>query len=201
MLANAGHVTNEMVDDFQGGMQLQLGEGAGDQNRTVVAIKSVTSENLGRVTKGGYWEDGSAVYSDKTFTMKDVFGGGMASLKQRPTLAMEIIEQAIGDVSELRAQIGAVQTNMLQTNSNNLAVTMEDGVRHPRRRHGGRDDGVHQAAGAPERRDEHDVPGQPGQPERPPAPEVSPEGNAAKSGIGTVKPAGSERGRPVFLME
>ncbi len=58
--------------------------------------------------------------------MKDVFGGGMASLSQAPTLAMAIIEQAIGDVSELRAQIGAVQTNMLQTNSNNLAVTMEN---------------------------------------------------------------------------
>ncbi len=125
LMANAGHVTNERVDNFQGGMQLQLGEGAGDQNRTMVAIKSMTSENLGRVTKGGYW-DADAVYTEKTFTMKDVFGGGVASLKQRPTLAMEIIEQAIADVSEMRAQIGAVQTNMLQTNSNNLAVTMEN---------------------------------------------------------------------------
>ena len=106
-------------------MQLQLGEGAGDQNRTVVAIKSLTSENLGRVTKGGYW-DGDAVYTEKTFTMKDVMGGGTASLSQAPTLAMEIIDQAISDVSELRATIGAFQSNLLQTNSNNLSVTIEN---------------------------------------------------------------------------
>jgi flagellin-like hook-associated protein FlgL len=125
-LANAGHVTSEKVDDFQGGMQLQLGEGAGDQNRTVVAIKSLTSENLGRVSKAGYWEKGSAVYSERQFTMKDVFGGGLASLSVSPTLAISVIEQGISDVAELRAQIGAVQTNLLQTNSNNLAVTMEN---------------------------------------------------------------------------
>ena len=126
LLANAGHTTNEKVNDFQGGMQLQLGEGAGDQDRTVVAIKSLTSENLGRVSKGGYWETGSSVYTERTFTMKDVMGGGLASLSARPTLAMSIIDKAISDVSETRAQIGAVQSNLLQTNSNNLSVTIEN---------------------------------------------------------------------------
>lgn len=126
LIANAGHVTSEKINNFSNGMQLQLGEGAGDQNRTVVAIKSMTSENLGRVTKGGYWETGSAVYENKIFTMKDIMGGGQASLKQNATLAMEIIDQAISDVAETRAVIGAFQSNLLQTNSNNLSVTIEN---------------------------------------------------------------------------
>ncbi|MCD8141357.1 MAG: flagellin [Planctomycetaceae bacterium] len=125
LLANAGHVTSETIGDFKGGMQLQLGEGSGDSNRTVVAIKSLTSENLGRVVKGGYW-DGDAVYTERTLTMKDVLGSNVASLKSDPTLAMEIIDQAISDVSELRATIGAFQSNLLQTNSNNLSVTIEN---------------------------------------------------------------------------
>ncbi len=128
LMANAGHVTSETIGDFKGGMQLQLGEGAGDQNRTVVAIKSLTSENLGKVTKGGYW-DGDAVYTERHFTMKDVYGSNAASLKSNPTLAMEIIDQAISDVSELRATIGAFQTNLLQTNSNNLSVTIENTIK------------------------------------------------------------------------
>ena len=35
-------------------------------------------------------------------------------------MALAIIEQAINDVANTRAQIGAVQANMLQTNINNL---------------------------------------------------------------------------------
>ncbi|MCD8138429.1 MAG: hypothetical protein LUE17_01385 [Planctomycetaceae bacterium] len=125
-LCNAGHTTNEKLDGFQGGMQLQLGEGAGDQNRTVVAIKSLAADNIGRVVKGGYWETGKAVWTEKMFTMKDVMGGGYACLRTDPVLAMSIIEVAINDVAEVRAQIGAMQANLLQTNSNNLSVTMEN---------------------------------------------------------------------------
>ena len=126
LLCNAGHVTNEKISEFRGGMQLQLGEGDGDQNRTVVAIKSMTMDNLGRVVKGGYWETGNCVWTEKTFTMKDVMGGGLASLAQDPVLAMSIIDQAISDVSETRALLGAMQANLLQTNSNNIKVTMEN---------------------------------------------------------------------------
>ena len=126
-LCNAGHSTSQTVGDFQGGMQLQIGEGSGDDNRTVVAIKSLTSENLGRVKQGGYYDSANpTVYTEKYLSMKDVFGGGEASLKQNAVLAMKIIDVAISDVSETRAKVGAMQTNLLQTNSNNLAVTMEN---------------------------------------------------------------------------
>ena len=39
---------------------------------------------------------------------------------------MSIIEKSISDVAETRAMIGAMQSNLLQTNSNNLSVTMEN---------------------------------------------------------------------------
>ena len=126
LLCNAGHVTTENIGNFSDGMQLQLDESSGDQSRTIIGLKSMTADNVGRITKGGYWETGSAVWTEKQFTLKDVMGGGLASLSQRPTLAMEIIDQAISDVSENRAKIGAVQANLLQTNANNLEVTMEN---------------------------------------------------------------------------
>ncbi|MDR1745342.1 MAG: flagellin, partial [Planctomycetota bacterium] len=86
LLCNAGHITDEVLGGFQNGMQLQLGEGAGDQNRTVVSIKDMTIDALGRVIKGGYWETGNPVWTEKLFTMKDVMGGGLACLKDNPIM-------------------------------------------------------------------------------------------------------------------
>ena len=126
-VCNAGHNTSEKLSNFEGGMQLQLGEGAGSNDRTVVAIKSMTAENLGRTTKTGMFEiDGKPIYTTKTFTMKDMMSGGHAALAQDATLAMEIIEKSIDDVAGMRATLGAMQSNLLQTNSNNLSVTIEN---------------------------------------------------------------------------
>ncbi len=126
LICNAGHVTTEKVENFQNGMQLQLGESSGDQDRTVVSIQSMTMDALGRVVKKGAWEAGSSVVSDKVFTLQDIMGGGQASLASNSLIAMEIIEKSINDVTELRARLGAVQSNLLQTNSNNLAITIEN---------------------------------------------------------------------------
>ena len=126
-VCNAGHNTTEKLSNFEGGMQLQLGEGAGSNDRTIVGVKSMTSENLGRTTKTGMYEiDGKPIYTTKTFTMKDMMSGGTASLSQDANLAMEIIEKSISDVAGMRATIGAMQSNLLQTNSNNLSVTIEN---------------------------------------------------------------------------
>jgi flagellin len=107
-------------------MQLQLGESSGDQERTVVAIKSMAVSNLGQISVTQQFDKSKAVVETKTLSLADVQGGQIADLSQDPTLAMKIIEQAISDVSNLRAQIGAVQANMLQTNANNLEVTIEN---------------------------------------------------------------------------
>ncbi len=126
-IANAGHNSSENIENFEGGMQLQLGESAGSNDRTVVAIKSMLAEELGRVTKTGMYEkDGKPIYSERTFTMKDMLSGGAAALAQDASLAMEIVEKSINDVAEQRALLGAMQANLLQTNSNNLSVTIEN---------------------------------------------------------------------------
>ena len=126
LLNNATHVTNERVSNFQGGMQLQLGEGSGDQERTIVGIKSMSTAQLGRIEVTQQFDKSKAVIETKTLSIQDVMGGQIASLSSDPTLSMKIIDKAISDVSETRAQIGAVQANMLQTNENNLRVAIEN---------------------------------------------------------------------------
>ncbi len=126
LLNNACHVTQERVSDFQGGMQLQLGEGAGDQERTVLGIKSMSTAQLGRLEVTKAFDPSKAVIETKTLCIQDVMGGQLASLATDPVTAMRIIDVAIQDVAELRAQIGAVQSNMLQTNENNLRVAVEN---------------------------------------------------------------------------
>ncbi len=126
LLCNAGHTTSEEMGQFQSGMQLQLGESEGDQDRTVVSIQTMTMENLGRVVRSGYWEKGKQILSEREFTMKDIMSGHAGSLSTDPLLAMAVIEKSINDVTELRARLGAFQANLLQTNSNNLAIAIEN---------------------------------------------------------------------------
>ena len=55
-----------------------------------------------------------------------MLSGGLASLGTDPVKSLEIIDQAITDVSELRANIGAFQANMLETNASSLNVAIEN---------------------------------------------------------------------------
>jgi flagellin len=112
---NARHATSETMSDFIGGMQYQLGAGAGDQERTVYSIPSMVSSNIGRVEIDG-----------KVYTMQDVLAGGDASLQTDPIIALRVITAAIDDVSSLRARLGAFQKNMLQTNINSLEVAVQN---------------------------------------------------------------------------
>ncbi len=107
--------TNETLSNFQGGMQFQLGNTSGDQDRTVYSIQSMDIANLGRVERNG-----------EVFNLQDVQGGGISDLSRDPILAMKIIEQAVDDVSTLRSRLGAFQANMLQTNINSLEVSVEN---------------------------------------------------------------------------
>lgn len=114
-VTNARHATAETLNNFIGGMQYQLGEGAGDQERTVYAIPSMAAANLGKITIDG-----------QDYNLQDVLAGGAASLQNDPIVSMKVIMQAVNDVSELRARLGAFQKNMLQTNINSLEVTVEN---------------------------------------------------------------------------
>ncbi|GHV19640.1 hypothetical protein AGMMS49959_05220 [Planctomycetales bacterium] len=120
---NALHSTTEMIKNFTGGMQFQLGEGAGDQNRTIYSIKDITAPFLGKMNFYDYF--GNNFPSNKYLAMQDVMSGGQASLAVDSVKAMAIITKAIEDVSSLRANIGAFQANMLETNANNLQVAFQ----------------------------------------------------------------------------
>lgn len=122
---HALHSTSEVLGDWKGGMQFQLGEGSGDQERTVFSVKSMTATDMGRVDFTDiYGEDTFA--TTKTLSINDMLSGGLASLAVDPIKSLQIIDKAIGDVSGLRAQIGAFQANMLQTNANSLNVAIEN---------------------------------------------------------------------------
>ncbi len=121
---HALHSTTETLGDWEGGMQFQLGEGSGDQERTVLSLKNMTATELGRVSFTDSFE--TDLKSEKTLSINDMLSGGWASLAQDPVKALEIIDQAIEDVSGLRANIGAFQSNMLETNANSLNVAIEN---------------------------------------------------------------------------
>ncbi|GHS91594.1 hypothetical protein FACS1894139_05760 [Planctomycetales bacterium] len=120
---NALHSTTEIIKNFTGGMQLQIGEGAGDQNRTVYSVKDMTSAGLGKMKFHDFF--GNNFKSDKYLSIKDMMSGGQASLAVDSVKAMSIVSQAITDVTDLRANIGAFQANMLETNANSLNVAFQ----------------------------------------------------------------------------
>ena len=121
---HATHSTTESLGGWQGGMQMQLGEGSGDQERTILSVKNMTATELGKVDFHDSF--GTSLKSDKTLSINDMLSGGWASLASDPVKSLEIIDQAIEDVSELRANIGAFQANMLETNANSLNVAIEN---------------------------------------------------------------------------
>ncbi len=112
---NPRKTTSESMDNFVGGMQFQLGNSEGDQDRTVYSVPSMVMANMGQIT-----------YEGVDYCLQDVLGGGVASLYKDPIMAMRIIGQAVDDVTGLRARLGAFQSNMLQTNINSLNVAVEN---------------------------------------------------------------------------
>ena len=115
---NARHQTTERLTNFIGGMQYQLGAGEGDQERTVYGIQSMASANVGRTEIDG-----------EVYTLQDVLAGGRSNLMNEPIIALRVVTQAVNDVSELRARLGAFQKNTLQTNINALEVSIENIVK------------------------------------------------------------------------
>lgn len=117
LICHATGSTTEKLDEFKGGMQFQLGEGAGQQERTVIGLKSMTAVDIGLV----WGKD-----KESMLCLNDLLSGGKASLSDDPINALKVIDQAIEDVSAMRADIGAWQYNLLETNSNSLNVAIEN---------------------------------------------------------------------------
>lgn len=112
---NARHATAEVLSNFVGGMQYQLGEGDSDIERTIYSIPGMSSSNIGKIFIDG-----------DLYSLQDVLSGGEASLANDPVKAMKILSQALDDVTETRARLGAFQKDMLQTNINSLEITVEN---------------------------------------------------------------------------
>ncbi len=117
--------TTETLDNFEGGMQFQLGEGDSDSERTVYSIESVVAANLGLTSYTDDF-DGDGTDEEMTLSVSDLLGGGYAALDEDPVKALTIIDQAIDDVTSLRARLGATESNLLQTNVNSLEVAIEN---------------------------------------------------------------------------
>ncbi len=107
--------TSEDLTDFLGGMQFQLGNTEGDQDRTVYSVPSMVMANMGQIEWDGV-----------RYCLQDVLSGGVADLSRDAIMSMRIIAQAIDDVTGLRARLGAFQKNMLETNINALNIAVEN---------------------------------------------------------------------------
>ncbi len=114
-VTNATASQSASLTNVNNGMQLQLGEGSGGQNRDTVSIGNYNPAQLGQVTVDG-----------ETYSLYDLYGGGSASLARNPELALMVIDQAIADVAAGRANIGAYQSNTLDTNANNLMTSIQN---------------------------------------------------------------------------
>ena len=94
-----------------GGMKFQLGEQGRPNEQEYMGIESAHSTYLGSGTEG---------------FLNSLRTGGTNDLFQNPEQAITIIDEAISDVSNLRARLGSFQKNTLLTNINSLNVAIEN---------------------------------------------------------------------------
>jgi flagellin len=96
-----------------GGSLFQLGPRVNANQQVNIGIQSVASNRLG---------DGAVGF------LTDIVGRGDANLTKDggPFRASQIIETAIKQVAVLRGRLGAFEKNTLDTNVNNLSITMEN---------------------------------------------------------------------------
>jgi flagellin len=108
-----------------GGLTLQIGDTSDDFNKLTVAISDMHASSLGSTTSTTYTDaDGN------THTVKEVASGSSIadidiSDADGASAAIQIIKDAINQVSSTRGTLGAVQ-NRLEHTSNNLSVMTEN---------------------------------------------------------------------------
>jgi flagellin len=99
-------------------LQFQIGS---NQNQTVsLSIGSTKSNTVGNYTDA----------SGSSFKLSDLLSGGSLDLtdvtgKSQQT-ALAVVDQAIQDISAASEKLGSVQTNVLQSNINSLAVSQSN---------------------------------------------------------------------------
>ncbi len=102
----------ELLDGSTPAREFQLGTGADAADRATLDFPDLRTAQLGTA------QGGAALETLRT--------GGAADLATDPNAAMGIIDQAISEVASARGEIGAFQTNTLQSTMNELAVALEN---------------------------------------------------------------------------
>ncbi|MBF0245241.1 MAG: hypothetical protein HQL31_08205, partial [Planctomycetes bacterium] len=110
---------------FQTGQKGQL------SYQTGIALRNISVNALG---KGFYLNpdfdtnrsESSSNMRSQIATLANIGSGSAYDLTSNPTVAINIIDKAINDVSTLRGQIGAFISNTLDSNINSLGVAFEN---------------------------------------------------------------------------
>lgn len=95
-----------------GGAKFQLGPGVDTNQQVNIGVDSVAATRLGNDTIGFLQE----VKSDEQYSL----------LNGQPAQAAKIIKEAIAQVSILRGKLGSFEKNTLDTNVNQLRITLEN---------------------------------------------------------------------------
>lgn len=114
--AATGMTTTSGIDDINlvaGGLKFQIG--ANFQQTVSISISSVAANNLGTTAANLIGNPSNVSVQTIDVTTAD---GAQNALK--------ILDQAISDISALRARLGATQKNTLETNINSLGVAREN---------------------------------------------------------------------------
>lgn len=95
-----------------GGALYQLGPGINTNQQVNVGVRSIAASRLGNGTVG--------------FLSQIATGQAYSLVNDRASEAAEIISEAIRQVSLLRGRLGAFEKNTLETNVNQLQITLEN---------------------------------------------------------------------------
>lgn len=102
---------NDFVASNQNGELLKLSDAERELLGLANKLKDGNLTNIGGIQiASGRDENGDATY--QTLSLNDLFSGGAASLLRDPETAMKILDQALKDVLQTQAQIGASMAMM-----------------------------------------------------------------------------------------
>jgi len=99
-----------------GGATFMLGAQVNTANQATLSFGTVDNSHLGQT-----------LYNGKSYSLSDLGSGGAAAVNTGDTtLAQNIVTQSISDVANLRARLGAFQTNVVGSTINSLNVALEN---------------------------------------------------------------------------
>lgn len=110
-LADTFGVGSESFAISGGGSLFQLGPSVNTNQQVSIGIPSIAASRLGDFDVG---------------FLTDAVSGGLHDLAGDPKGAADIIDKAIDQISILRGRLGALERNTLDTNVNQLQITLEN---------------------------------------------------------------------------